>query len=269
MGNHNITKGQDRPSGMPGEVSLARKTGRLGRLLHRYYSLSAHRDGAAGDPLRGQGRVLALLVAKPMTTQRDLSYLLDMRQQSLSELLAKLEEKGYVTREKSAEDGRVTVVSLTDAGAEAAPKTEEMGREADALDCLSEGERAQFEQLVDKVTASLEERLVALGDSPGAHAHRPCGPYGGRGHHGRHDPCCGHGRHGERGVSPERGDTDDRRQCGNRGPHGNRCERRGGGRGRHGHCDRPGNGDHQHRGDGHSHQGRRGDEGEGMGPSHA
>ena len=35
--------------------------------------------------------VLALLAAKPETTQRELSYLLDMRQQSLSELLAKLE----------------------------------------------------------------------------------------------------------------------------------------------------------------------------------
>ena len=91
-----------------GKVSLARKVSRMEHLLHRYYTAGAHRHGSVGDPLRGQGRVLALLSAKPETTQRELSFLLDMRQQSLSELLSKLEEKGYVTREKSADDGRVT-----------------------------------------------------------------------------------------------------------------------------------------------------------------
>ena len=93
----------------PREYSLAQKAERMGRLMHRYYTLSARNQGAIGDPLRGQGRVLALLAVKPETTQRELSFVLDMRQQSLSELLAKLEEKGFVTREKSAEDGRVTV----------------------------------------------------------------------------------------------------------------------------------------------------------------
>ena len=77
-----------------GEVSLARKVSRMEHLLHRYYTAGAHRHGSVGDPLRGQGRVLALLSAKPETTQRELSFLLDMRQQSLSELLSKLEEKG-------------------------------------------------------------------------------------------------------------------------------------------------------------------------------
>ena len=79
---------------MQGEMSLTRKVIRMGMLIHRYYEAKAHRHGATGDPLRGQGRVLALLKAKPETTQRELSYLLDMRQQSLSELLSKLEEKG-------------------------------------------------------------------------------------------------------------------------------------------------------------------------------
>jgi DNA-binding MarR family transcriptional regulator len=107
-------------------MSLARKTARTGHLIHRFYQASA--SCAGGDPLRGQGRVLALLAAKPETTQRELSYLLDMRQQSLSELLAKLEEKSFVEREKSTEDGRVTVVRLTDAGRAAAPPSARSGR---------------------------------------------------------------------------------------------------------------------------------------------
>jgi DNA-binding MarR family transcriptional regulator len=161
------------------QVTLDRKTGRLGMLLHRYRMNVARVKGSVGDPLRGQGRVLALLAAKPETTQRELSYLLDMRQQSLSELLAKLEDKGYVTREKSAQDGRVTVVRLTDAGREKAPSVDDMTHEDDSFDCLTDEERAEYERLVDKVIASLEERLVSLGDDPYA---PPRGP---RRHEGR------------------------------------------------------------------------------------
>lgn len=149
------------------EVSLARKCGRMSRLIHEYYRANAKNHGnGPGSPLRGQGRVLALLSAKPETTQRELSYVLDMRPQSLSELLAKLEEKGYITREKSKVDARVTQVRLTDAGAAAAPNANEMANEADALACLSDEERDQLEAIVDKVNDSLAERLVELGIDP-------------------------------------------------------------------------------------------------------
>ena len=179
------------------QVTLDRKTGRLGMLLHRYRMNVARVKGSVGDPLRGQGRVLALLAAKPETTQRELSYLLDMRQQSLSELLAKLEDKGYVTREKSAQDGRVTVVRLTDAGREKAPSVDDMTHEDDSFDCLTDEERAEYERLVDKVIASLEERLVSLGDDPYA---PPRGP---RRHEGR---------------GPRELDDRDRREFEGRGP---------------------------------------------------
>lgn len=201
---------QDKPT--QGEVSLTRKVSRMGMLIHRYYEAKAQRHGATGDPLRGQGRVLALLKAKPETTQRELSYLLDMRQQSLSELLAKLEEKGFVTREKSAEDGRVTVVRLTDAGAEAAPSPNEMRDNADALDCLDDDERAQLETLTDKVTTSLEGKLAEMGIDP----HQgPRGPRPERGDRGERD----------RGLRGDRGERPDRGPRGERGGHGERSYR--------------------------------------------
>ena len=160
-------------------MSLARKTARTGHLIHRFYQASA--SCAGGDPLRGQGRVLALLAAKPETTQRELSYVLDMRPQSLSELLAKLEDKGYVVREKSAEDGRVTVVRLTEEGAAAAPALDAPAEIPDALECLSDEERASLEAIVDKLSASLEGKLEELGVDPRAHRlHRgPHGPHRG------------------------------------------------------------------------------------------
>lgn len=188
------------------EVSLARKVGRMGMLIHRYYEAQAHKRGGFGDPLRGQGRVLALLRAKPETTQRELSYLLDMRQQSLSELLAKLEEKGFVEREKSAEDGRVTIVRLTEAGADAAPSPADMDARADALDCLDEDERAQLETLTNKVCESLESKLEEMGVDPHKgprpphrHHHGPYRPDNDDNHHMRRGPYRPHG-HGDHGI---------------------------------------------------------------------
>lgn len=179
------------------EMTLERKTARMGRLMHRYHMAQAHKQGSMVDPTRGQGRILALLAVKPQTTQRELSYLLDMRQQSLSELLGKLEEKGYITRSKSEQDGRVTVVQLTEEGAAAAPSPNDMDTKDDSLDCLDDEERAQLESLVDKVIGSLEEKLVALGVDPYA---PPRGHHRGHGHHGPH-----HEHHGwEGGDAPLR-----------------------------------------------------------------
>ena len=237
-----------------GKVSLARKVSRMEHLLHRYYTAGAHRHGSVGDPLRGQGRVLALLSAKPETTQRELSFLLDMRQQSLSELLSKLEEKGYVTREKSADDGRVTVVRLTEAGAEAAPNPDEMEQQADALDCLDDEERAQFEKTVEKITASLEEKLTAMGIDPNTPprpprgSDGPRGPRGGRDDRGPRGPRDDRGPRGPRDDRGYRGDHDDRGPRPGRGARdergfrGGRDERGGfGGRGgRDSHDDRGG-----------------------------
>ena len=56
------------------------------------------------DPHRGQGRVLAILAENPEISQKKLSFLLDMRNQSLSELLAKLEKAGLITRVPSEEE---------------------------------------------------------------------------------------------------------------------------------------------------------------------
>ena len=162
------------------EISLARKTAHLGHLIHRFYQADAREKGVGGDPTRGQGRVLALLAVKPETTQRELSYLLDMRQQSLSELLAKLEEKGFITRERSAEDGRVVNVKLTEEGAAAAPDLEALNKRADIIDCLDADERAQFETLIDKVTASIVTKLEEKGVDPHAMKRGP--------HHGPQGP---------------------------------------------------------------------------------
>jgi len=78
---------------------LMEQFSRAAMLLHRYTHHSRRTQGPFEDPHRGQGRILALLKVKPEISQRELSYLLDIRNQSLSELLTKLEKAGYISRE--------------------------------------------------------------------------------------------------------------------------------------------------------------------------
>jgi DNA-binding MarR family transcriptional regulator len=104
-----------------------------------------------GNPYRGQGRVLKLLKLKPETTQKELSDLLDMRPQSLGDLLNILEQIGYITRRPSENDKRAMMIRLTEKGA-----NEEIGDEKqlgfDSLfNCLSEEEQARLREYLKRI----------------------------------------------------------------------------------------------------------------------
>lgn len=143
-------------------MDILEKLHRLEALLRRYQGLVFRTHGPWGNPMKGQGRVLAILKLQPVISQKELSYLLDMRQQSLSELLAKLEKNGFITRAPSQEDKRVTMVTLTEEGraaAEANPDEEaDLGR---AFDGFTPEEQAQFGEYLDRLCDALEETLGA------------------------------------------------------------------------------------------------------------
>lgn len=118
-------------------------------------------SGPVADPMRGQGRILALLKIKDGVSTKDMSSVLGIRTSSLNELLSKLEAKGYITREQSEEDGRVLVVKLTDKGREVEQQSDTAGA-ADMFDCLDEKEKAAFsdylDRLIDRVGAEIGEQ---------------------------------------------------------------------------------------------------------------
>ena len=129
-------------------------------LLHRHQHLDAMRRGCPGHIHRGQGRVLSLLKLQPEISQKELSYLLDMRSQSLGELLAKLEKNGYITRAPSEQDRRVMEIKLTDAGKEAADETEKQQEDfGKVLDFLSDEEKHQLSSVLEHIIAELEPKL--------------------------------------------------------------------------------------------------------------
>lgn len=140
-----------------GKRNLYRQFVHLEWLLRRYQIQKFRENGPFGDPHRGQGRVLALLKLKPVISQKELSMILDIRSQSLGELLFKLERNGYVTRSPSEKDRRVVEICLTDAGKKAAERSEPQSDEDQLFACLSEEEQANLSKYFARIIDCLEK----------------------------------------------------------------------------------------------------------------
>lgn len=120
-------------------------------LMKRRQMSSQAQSGPFADPTRGQGRILAMLKIQPEIKTRELAYLLGIRQQSLNELLNKLEKSGHVERKPSDKDKRVMVVHLTKKGRQIQqPETDYQ----EILDCLSLEELQQFGEYLDRIIAT-------------------------------------------------------------------------------------------------------------------
>ncbi len=124
----------------------------LAVLLHRAGGLLGHGRTTA----RGQGRILHTLAREGSLSQRQLQQLFAMRSASVSELLLKLERKGLITRQRSDQDRRSFVVSLTEAGAAAAKGCGEGGRN-DFFAALSVAEQQELHRLLKKLLDSTDQ----------------------------------------------------------------------------------------------------------------
>ncbi len=231
---------------------------RIEMLIKRRHVARLKAHGPFGNPMRGQGRVLSILKMQPTIGQKQLSYLLDMRQQSLSELLAKLEKSGFIERAPSEDDRRAAIITLTDKGRAATDGAETPAAErAGVFDALTDDERALLAPLLDKVIAALEAEIGEMDfrppfghgcgfgpgpfvhDGPNGCAHGPhhhqlkagceahgafrhqgeiCEAHGAFRHHGEN--CEGHGEFRHRGEG-----SDIRHGC--RGAHGRPDDREG------------------------------------------
>lgn len=117
------------------DINLLEEFNGVSKLLSKYQLWHYRRFGPSGDPHRGQGRVLAILKLQPEISQKDLGYLLDMRNQSLGELLGKLEKAGAVTREPSEEDRRIVNIKLTEYGVKLAGQSRKPDDISRIFDC--------------------------------------------------------------------------------------------------------------------------------------
>ena len=137
-----------------------------------------------------QRRVLSLLRARGPLTQQEILEEMGVRPGSLSELLHKLEARGYIQKEKSAADKRNYNVSLTPDGAAA---LEEMQAQygaamSDLLSGLTGEEREQLAALLEKLRGLWRARADESAPHHGhGHPHE-------HGHKGPPPWSVGHGR---------------------------------------------------------------------------
>jgi DNA-binding MarR family transcriptional regulator len=139
---------------------------RLRKLTHtimRHHLHQFHAFGPFVDPHRGQGRVLSILKMKEEITQKELGYLLDMRNQSLGELLNKLEKSGYITRVPSEEDKRTAVIRLTETGKAAAETADSRKDDLGLFDSFTDEERAALYDYLGRITTAFEKHLADNG----------------------------------------------------------------------------------------------------------
>ena len=206
---------------------------KVGRYMHR----TGHKMGGhdAMDTHRihhGQYHALSLIEQEQGASQQILAEKMDIRPSSMTELLGKLEQAGYVERRKDEQDQRVMRVFITEQGKESMKKIQAgfAGFTATMFDGLTEEEQTQLLELLQKVEVSIK------GDMDADNEHGE-----GRGHRGGH---CGHHRHHEHhGKHCEESGGQGNAEA-SHGEHGGRC-------GHHGDHEQHGN--HKHRGGGENH----------------
>jgi DNA-binding MarR family transcriptional regulator len=129
-------------------------------LLHKYHQQNHMNFGPMGDTRKGQGRILSILKMKPEISQKELSYLLEMRPQSMGELLTKLEKKGYISRTPSKTDRRVLNIKLTKEGEEATAESTESEFSFDKVfECLNDEEQQNLSSYLDRIIRTLESQV--------------------------------------------------------------------------------------------------------------
>ena len=128
-------------------------------LAGRYYHQNHQQGMAPQAALRGQGRLLHLLLAHDGVSQRELAELMQIRAASLNELVQKAEAKGTIRREPDPSDRRLSNVWLTEAGrALAQGLGDDSQPQEDIFAVLTPQERAQLAAILGKLNAHLREQ---------------------------------------------------------------------------------------------------------------
>jgi len=107
---------------------------------------------------KGKYRLLNLLSEQDGLTNAEIVELLDIRPSSVSLQVKGLEDEGYVSRQASAADKRVSLIYLTDKGRQviATGNSETDSISEDILAGLSASEIAELQRLLTKITKNID-----------------------------------------------------------------------------------------------------------------
>ena len=103
------------------------------------------------------GDILFYLYKKDNSTMKDIADKIHRTKATLTVLIDKLEENGFVTREKSSQDNRNTLIALTDKGKKLKPIFEQISKELNNLlyNNFTEEEAYLLDSLLVKMVKNL------------------------------------------------------------------------------------------------------------------
>lgn len=132
----------------------------LAAKLYEFASLQDIADEQAerhSPVFKGQNKILVALYEDDNISQKELSLRLGISVQATNEFITKLQRKGYVTKTKSATDGRVQLIKLTEKGQKEAKKS--LFYIPEYLDYLNDQEREQLAVILDKLNSGIQSHL--------------------------------------------------------------------------------------------------------------
>ncbi len=126
----------------------------LRRLGH---SLRALSDGPGS-----QKHVLTVLMESDSLTQCELTEILHIKPGSVSEVLAKLEKAGLITRTENEKDHRTTDIRLTRSGRVRAEEAvaQRTRRQAEMFSCLTDPQKKELLHLITKLNQDWDTRYM-------------------------------------------------------------------------------------------------------------
>lgn len=116
-----------------------------------------HRRGGK----RGQGKILKILSLEGEMTQKELQERLGIQAGSMSEIVLKLEAKGFIERKRDEEDKRKIKLTITEAGKVhfEEKRKEHIEQEKNLFDALTLEEKLQLQGLLLKLHKSWEVKF--------------------------------------------------------------------------------------------------------------
>jgi len=107
------------------------------------------------------GDILVILFQEEKCSMKELANRINRTKPTVTVLIEKLMEYGFVEREKSRTDSRVTYVKLTNKGKNLKPVFDDISKKIDALlyGDLNDGEPEIFERLLLQVNSKLDKEI--------------------------------------------------------------------------------------------------------------
>lgn len=119
----------------------------LFRLMRRCGHVLYHSQ----DQNNGQGRIIHILAIRGSLSQRELQEILHIQAGSLSEIVGKLESKGYLTKERDEKDQRKMILKVTAKGRKTPEEKAYLKSREELFDSLSEKEQEELKKLLQKL----------------------------------------------------------------------------------------------------------------------